>query len=217
VSAQAPAAKPSPERAWWLRALAIFQTPRPVFGALRDDSDEAVEARQEPVLALVLLAAMAAVLTSPTTGTLMDNSERDGLEVAVLVFLAGLFYGVAGYWIGGGALYLGARAAGSTRGYRQARHVLAFAAAPIALSLLVLWPVELAVYGSDLFTSGGSDAGSVGGWVFRGIEAAFYLWSLLLLVLGIRVVNRWPVVRSLGALGLTAFALLAIALVPSLA
>lgn len=217
MSAQAPAAKPSPEKAWWLRTLAIFQSPTPVFGALRDDSDEAVEARQEPVLALVILAAMAAVLTSPTTGTLMDNAERDGLEVAVLVFLAGLFYGVAGYWIGGGALYLGARAAGSTRGYRQARHVLAFAAAPIALSLLVLWPVELAVYGSDLFTSGGNDSASVGRWVFRGLEAAFYLWSFLLLVVGIRVVNHWPVVRSLGALGLTAFALLAIALVPSLA
>ena len=216
MSAQAPAAKPSPERTWWLRTLAVFQSPQAVFAALRDDSEEAVEARQEPVLALVILAAIAAVLTSPTTGTLMNNAERDSLEVAVLVFLAGLIYGVAGYWVGGGALYLGARAAGSTRSYRQARHALAFAAAPIALSLLVLWPVELAVYGSDLFRTGGSDSGSAGRWVFRGIEAGFYLWSFALLVLGIRAVNRWPVVRSLGALGLTAFALVAIALVPSL-
>src|SRR3990170_8420101 len=103
MDAQAPAAKPNPERAWWLRTLAVFQSPQPVFAALRNDSEEAVEARQEPVLALVILAAIAAVLTSPTTGTLMNNAERDSLEVAVLVFLAGLMYGVAGYWIGGGA------------------------------------------------------------------------------------------------------------------
>lgn len=216
MSAQARTAKPSPERAWWLRTLAVFQSPTPVFAALRDDSDAATEARQEPVLALVILAAVAAVLTSPTTGTLMDNAERDGLEVAVLVFLAGLFYGVAGYWAGGAALYVGARAAGSTRSYRHARHVLAFAAAPVALSFLVLWPVEIAVYGSDLFRTGGSDADGAGRWVFHVVEAAFYLWSFALLVLGVRIVNRWPVVRSLGALGLTAFALLAIALIPAL-
>ena len=217
MSAQAKAAKPDPDREWWLRTLAVFQSPRAVFAALRNDSDEAVEARQEPVLAIALLAAMAGVLTSPSTGTLMNNPERDGLVVAVLVFLAGIIYGLAGYWIGGGVLYLGARAAGSTRSYRQARHVLAFAAAPVALSLLVLWPVEIAVFGGDLFRTGGSDAGSAGRLVFRGIEGAFYLWSFVLLVLGVRALNRWPVVRSLGAIALTAFALVAIALLPSLA
>ena len=44
--------------------------------------------------------------------------------------------------------------------YRQARHVLAFASAPVALSLLVLWPVRLAVYGEDVFRTGGSDHGA---------------------------------------------------------
>jgi hypothetical protein len=215
MNAPASTAKPSLERAWWLRTLAVFQSPRAVFAALRDDSEEAVEARQEPVLALVLLAAMAGVLTSPSTGRLMDNPDRDGLVVAVLVFLAGIMYGLAGYWIGGGAVYVGARAAGSTRSYRQSRHILAFATAPLALSLLALWPVEIAVYGADLFRTGGSDEGA-GHWVFRAIEAGFYLWSFALLVLGVRAVNRWPVVRSLGAVGLTAFALAAVALVPSL-
>jgi hypothetical protein len=57
MNAQArPADKPSPDRDWWLRTLAIFQSPRAVFEALRDDSKEQNEARQEPVLALVLLA-----------------------------------------------------------------------------------------------------------------------------------------------------------------
>ena len=85
----------------------------------------------------------------------------------------------------------------------------------VARSLFSLWPVEIAVYGGDLFRTGGSDEGA-GHWVFRAVEAGFYLWSFALLVLGVRAVNRWPVVRSLGAVGLTAFALAAVALVPSL-
>src|SRR4029078_1579548 len=40
------------ERGWWLRAPAVLVAPRAVFVSLRDESDEAVEARQEPLLAV---------------------------------------------------------------------------------------------------------------------------------------------------------------------
>ena len=33
------------QKEWWLRALAVFQSPRGTFAALRDGSDEAAEAR----------------------------------------------------------------------------------------------------------------------------------------------------------------------------
>jgi len=108
VNAQAgPVDKPSPERLWWLRTLAIFQSPRAVFEALRDDSKEQVEARQEPVLALVLLAGVAAVLLAPSTGRLLDEDLVDNslAVVAVLLFLTGGLYGAATYWIGGAALF----------------------------------------------------------------------------------------------------------------
>src|SRR4249920_3132230 len=100
MDAQAPAAdhQRSPDRDWWLRTLAIFQSPGTVFTALRDDSREAAESRQEPVLLLLLLAGIAGILVSPTTGTLMINPERDGILVAVLVFLTALMYGAAVYW-----------------------------------------------------------------------------------------------------------------------
>lgn len=167
-------------------------------------------------MALVLLAGMGAILVTTATRSLLDNPEIDRLLVLVLVFLAGALYGLAAYWIGGGALYLGVKAAGGDETYRRARHVLAFAAAPIALSLLVLWPVQVAIYGTDLFRSGGGDEGGAGAWVFRALEIGFFTWALVLIVYGIRVVHEWPLVRSLGALILAALALLAIGIVPSL-
>ena len=209
----APLPGASRDRAWWLRALAVFQEPRSTFAALRDDSREEAEAREEPVLALALLAGIAGVLATPTVGDLLDNPERDALVVAVLIFLAGALYGTATYWVGGGALHVGLKAAGGQGTYRQARHMLAFAAAPLALSLLLLWPVRLALHGGDLFREGGSDESGAVRWVFEALELAFFAWSAALLVLAVRTVHDWPLVRSLGALALAVLALVTTGLV----
>ncbi|HEY3068688.1 MAG TPA: YIP1 family protein [Gaiellaceae bacterium] len=191
------------DKQWWLRALAVFQSPRAVFAALRTDSPGDAEARQEPVLALVLLAGLSGVLLAPSTGRLLDESLVDNslAVVAVLVFLTGAMYGAATYWIGGAALFVGLRGAGSRGSYRRARHVLAFAAAPLILGLVLVWPVRLAVYGGDTFRSGGADAGA-GVTVFEAILAFFSLWAVALLVYGISVVERWSVLRATVSLAL---------------
>jgi hypothetical protein len=210
---EAPAAsQPSPERRWWLRTLAVFQSPRAVFAALRHDDDVEATARQEPVLALIFLAGIAGVLLTSASGRFLDDPAIDALLVAVLVFLAGAIYGFTVYWLGGGALYVGLRGAGSRASYRRARHVLAFAAAPLALSLLLVWPLRLAVHGTDSFRTGGDDTG-IGGWIFAGLTAAFAVWALGLLVLGISVVERWTFMRAAVALALC-FLALAILSVP---
>lgn len=204
---------PASERAWWLRAVAVLTSPSAVFGALRDDSDEAAEARGEPVLALALLAGIAGVVTTPTVGELLDDPQRDGLVVAVLLFLAGALYGAATYWLGGGALAVGIRAAGGAGSYRQARHVLAFAAAPLVLSLLVFFPVRLAAYGGDLFRDGGADESGAARWAFQSVELGFFAWAAVLLVVGVKTVHDWPTVRAVGALALAGLALICLALV----
>jgi hypothetical protein len=185
------------EKEWWLRALAVFQSPRAVFAALRDQSDWEAEARQEPVLAMVLLAGLAGVLLAPSTGRLLDEQLVDGslAVVAVVLFITGAMYGAATYWIGGAALFVGLKGAGSRGGYRRARHVLAFAAAPLILGLLLVWPVRLAVYGGDTFRSGGSDSGT-GVALFDGLLAVFGIWAIGLLVYGISVVERWKLLRA---------------------
>jgi hypothetical protein len=184
-------------RDWWLRTLLVLQRPRPVFVALRDDSKESISDRAEPVLLVILLAGIAGVLSTRTAGQLMDDGDYDNLLVAIWAFLAGGVYGIFGYFALGAVLHGSGRALGSQGTYRRARHVLAFAATPIALSL-VLWPIKLAVYGDALFRSGGSDH-SAGIRVFDAFELAFLLWAALLLVIGVRAVHGWTWSRAAAA------------------
>jgi hypothetical protein len=214
VDAEAPTvAQPSADREWWLRTLAIFQSPRVVFEALRDESREQAEARQEPVLALVLLAGLAGVLLAPSTGRLLDQElvDNSAAVLAVILFLTGAIYGAATYWIGGLSLFVGLRGAGSQGRYRRARHLLAFAAAPLVLGLLLVWPVRLAVHGSDTFRSGGGDTGAAV-TVFEATLALFAAWAFGLLVYGISVVERWSVLRAAVSLALMLLAVVIVTL-----
>jgi hypothetical protein len=214
VDAEAPTvAQPSADREWWLRTLAIFQSPRVVFDALRDESREQAEARQEPVLALVLLAGLAGVLLAPSTGRLLDQElvDNSAAVLAVILFLTGAIYGAATYWIGGLSLFVGLRGAGSQGRYRRARHLLAFAAAPLVLGLLLVWPVRLAVHGSDTFRSGGGDTGAAV-TVFEATLALFAAWAFGLLVYGISVVERWSVLRAAVSLALMLLAVVIVTL-----
>lgn len=193
---------------------AVLLSPKSVFVALRDESREDMDARSEPVLALTALAGIAAALASSTARTLYDDPEYDALLVAVWAVVAGGFIAFAGYFIVGGALYLGARGLGSVGTFRRARHVLGFALAPLALSLLLVWPLQIAVFGSDVFRRGGSDDGA-GARVFDTLELGFAAWSAVLLVVGVRAVHGWTWGRSLAALGLVALFLAAFAYLPA--
>ena len=74
--------------------------------------------------------------------------------------------------------------------------------------LVLVWPVRLALYGGDSFRSGGTDDGA-GGDVFRAIDAVLLLWTLALVLIGIRATQRWPWGRAAAALGVaTLFAIL---------
>jgi hypothetical protein len=184
-------------RDWWLRTLLVLQRPRPVFVALRDDGKRAVSDRSEQVLLIVLLAGIASVLSTRTAAHLMDDGDYDGLLVAVWAFIAGSIYGVFAYFGFGALLHGGVKLLGSQGSYRRSRHVLAFAAVPLALSLAV-WPVKLALYGEALFRTGGRDAGR-GGTAFSVVDLVFVAWSVALLVIGVRAVHGWTWPRAAAA------------------
>jgi hypothetical protein len=191
------------ERNWWLRAAAVLVAPRAVFVSLRDESDAAVEARQEPLTALAGLAGIAGVLGTPVARSLLNDYSFSVSLIPVWAFLGGAVYALAAYWLGGGLLHGAARRLGGLGSYRRARHVLALSSAPLALALFTLWPVRIAIYGEDLFRTGGTDWGP-GDRVFGGLLYAAFAWCVLLVVVGVRSVHGWSWGRSAATVALAA-------------
>jgi hypothetical protein len=194
-------AVPVLERNWWLRAAAVLVAPRAIFVSLRDESADAVEARQEPISAFAGLAGVAGVLGTPVARHLLNDPSMSVVLIPVWAFLGGALYALALYWLGGALLFAASRRLGGLGSFRRSRHVLGLAAAPLALSLLTLWPVRIAVYGTDLFRTGGNDYGR-GDAVFGAIYLAFVAWSVWLLVVGVRSVHGWTWGRALAAVAL---------------
>lgn len=195
--------EPALERSWWLRALAVLVAPTAVFASLRDESPEATEARQEPVTAIAGLAGVAGVLGTPVARHLLNDSTMSVALIPVWAFIGGVVYALAVYWIGGGLLSRASRRFGGLGSWRRSRHLLALAAAPLALSLLTLWPVRIIVYGQDLFRTGGDDYGR-GDAIFGAFFVGFLAWSALLLLVGVRAVHGWTWARAAGAVALAA-------------
>jgi hypothetical protein len=180
---------PSLQKEWWLRALAVFTSPRGTFAALSDDSPAAAEARQEPIMAIVILAGIAGVLSTSLAGRLLDDPNNDGVNVAVWAFLGGAFYGLLAYWGGGLLVYAIAAAVRARASYRLARHIVGMAMAPVALSLIVVWPVRLGIYGEDVFRTGGSDTGA-GDKLFELLVVGSFAWSFALVALGLMELRK---------------------------
>jgi hypothetical protein len=197
------ASTPALERSWWLRAPLVLVASRAIFASLRDESEEAVEARQEPLLLMATLASISVVLTSPTFRHMLNDGSVSLVLIPVLAFVAGALYAAAVFWLGGGLLYGAARRLGGEGTWRRSRHVLALAATPLALSLLTFWPIRLAVYGQDLFRTGGDDYGR-GDAIFGGVFLGFVAWSVWLLLIGVRTVHGWTWGRAAATIALAA-------------
>ena len=201
-------------RRWWGLVPRTLTHPTEVFVALRDDDDVDVDARSEPILAIVIIAGMAGILLTPAWATLLDEQSLDWMVIAVITFIGGLFYGAAGYFLLGLVVWLGARAVGLDAPTRTARQAVGFSALPFALSFLVTVPVVLVVYRYDWFHTGGSDDG-IGRVVVLSVALALALWSLGLLALGLRTTFELPWRGVVGALALAAVIVAAFAVLPS--
>jgi hypothetical protein len=195
--------EPALVRSWWRRVPLMLAAPTVVFAELRDETAEATEARQEPVTAVAGLAGAAGVLGTPVARHLLNDSSMSVALIPVWAFIGGVVYALAFYWLGGGLLAGASRRLGGHGSWRRSRHVLALACVPLALSLVTLWPVRIAVYGQDLFRTGGDDYGRSDA-IFGAVFLGFIAWSGVLLVIGVRAVHGWTWARALGAVALAA-------------
>jgi hypothetical protein len=198
-----------PERAWWLRVPAMLLSPRSVFFALREEDDDDVAARSEPLLLVIWLAGIAAVLATPTAADILDSPDYDTLLLGIWAFIAGGLYGAVGYFVVGFTVYFGVRLLGSMGTFRRARQTVGFALVPLAASLLVVVPLRLALFGGDTFRGGGADEGA-GEDSLLALQLVFVAWSLVLLVVGVRVTHGWSWPRALAAVAGAAALLAAI-------
>jgi hypothetical protein len=201
-------------REWWHLLPRVLTRPVDVFVALREEDETDVEARSEPILAIVVVAGMAGILLTPAWGTLLDDESLDWIVVAVVTFIGGLLYGAAGYFLLGFVVWLGARGVGVDTRSRPARQLVGFSAVPFALSIVVTLPAIVLAFGSDWFRTGGSDDGT-GRVIVTSVGLAFALWSLGLLAVGLRTTFELPWRGVIGALALAAVVMAAVAVVPS--
>jgi hypothetical protein len=178
VEAHTPAAVA--QRFWWARAVLVLVQPVAVFEELRDDSDEAVDARQEPAIAIVVLAGIAGVLSTTFAGTIVDRPQYDALDIVLWAFVGGALEGVALYFIFGLIVYVGGAAAQSAWTFRHARHTLAYSVAPLAASLPI-WAIALT-----------ADRGTA----FDVVRALVICWCAALLVIGVKTLHAWTWQRT---------------------
>ena len=185
------------ERDWWLRLGLVFQSPRAVFAWLRDDTDAAAHARQEPVLLVGFLAGLAGVLSSNGIGHALDDFGLDGVDLAVTSSSPRSSTGssassrwarssTSGSSSPAGSARTGAPATCSRSPARRSR------------SRSRSGRFGSRSTGRTTSARAAADSGT-GGSVFEGIEVAVVVWCLALLVLGIRTVNGWTWKRALAA------------------
>lgn len=198
-------------RVWWRRTVRVLRAPREVFVALRETDEDDEAARQEPILAIVIVAGMAAILMQG--GTVVDDPSVDLLVGAVVTYVAGAVYGAAGYLVLGLGVQLGIRGAGAETTFRRARHLVAFSAVPVAASFLLLAPVVMVAYGSSYFRGHAPDSSR---WVILSLGLPFVVWSAVLLVGGLRVTHRLPWAGVATAAALTAVFVAAFVMLPVL-
>ena len=163
---------------------AVLLAPRPVFVALRDEARDDLDARAEPILALVLLAGIASVLAHPgPPASSSTTAIYDGLaRRALWAVFAAVFTAFVGYFVVGGALYLGARGLGSlgtsgARG-RSSRSRSSRSCSRCSCSGRSGWPSSA----TTSFARGGADDGGAGARCSRAAEIGFALWAAALVL-----------------------------------
>jgi hypothetical protein len=108
-----------------------------------------------------------------------------GLGLISMLFLTAIYH-------------LSAKLVGGSNSMRNSWAALAYSTTPIALTLILLLPIELMTFGMYLFTSNPHPytLKPLSFVVLLGLDTAFVLWSVGLLSVATTVVHRVPFIRA---------------------
>jgi hypothetical protein len=130
----------------------------------------------------------------------VDAGRRlDGLApVLIAGVTAGPIAGVVLIWL---FSLLAAAMAKLLKGHGATRNsmaAVAYAGVPVVLSLVVLFPLEIALFGRYLFDANPSPRvfNPLAYFVFFGLDAAAVLWTVFLAGIGLAKANQLPIIRG---------------------
>ena len=152
-----------------------------VFAELRDESREAADARQEPLVAITFLAGIAMFLSLVALEPPFERyRDLSALTMIVESIIGGALVGAL-QLLARRRARLPRRAGAGCRDRLSAgaAHRRAWRPIPFVVLLVVAWPVRLGLYGVDLFRTGGSDSGA-GSDVVHRARRARARWTLAL-------------------------------------
>ncbi len=135
-----------------------------------------------------------------------DGGSRGSFPSLAIGLAAGVPAGILGLLLLSVVLRTAARTLGGTGTIRNVFAVCAYAATPIVLSLVVVFPVEIALFGIYLFDRNPSPMvlKPVPYVVLAVIDGLAALWSFLLLGIGLRVATGLPGIRAAALAGAAA-------------
>ncbi|MGA9116574.1 MAG: Yip1 family protein [Bacteroidota bacterium] len=180
----------------WPTALGVLEKPRRTFRRI------AIASRKNHA---TLLSALAGCLGVFAAIWWRAGGERfDGLlPLLRFGFMAGPPAGVGGVFLSAAVLTLTGRLLGGRGCVRTLRGILAYAAVPVGIALLTVFPVSVAVFGKYFFSLNPppSVLRPVAYAVLLGLYALFGAWSLALAVEGTAIahgIGRWRAGLALG-------------------
>lgn len=112
--------------------------------------------------------------------------------------LSGIPLGIVFILVSGKLLANGSRLLGAKASARDSRAVVSYASVPVVLSLVFVFPLEIAIFGTDFFGTNPPPMALKPEvyWGLMGFDTLAVLWSLILLHRGVMVLSGFGSMKS---------------------
>ncbi|MFD2835362.1 Yip1 family protein [Gramella sp. AN32] len=171
--------------------------------------------KTDPRKNILLLFYLAGIVNYLDRAVQKDAGDSQSLTSILLLSLLGGIAGIIGYYLYSYALSVTGNWLGGKAGSERHRTILACSMIPQIATLILLVP-ELIIFGSDWFSSS-TDQTNVAlmivFFIFGGIHLVLSIWSFVLLVIGVKLIQNFSTLRAIGNLLLPVMVIVGIVLI----